>query len=341
MKRILMTASAIAVMAAVSPATAGTLDTVKERGAVRCGVSGESAGFSAPSDSGEWRGLDVDYCRAVAAAVFGDGSKVQFVALTSKERFAALQAGEIDVLSRTATWTLSRDTSLALNFVGALYYDGQGFMVNSAKLPDVKSAKDLAGATVCTNTGTTTELNMADYFKANGIAYQPLVFEKIEEVRLAYEGGRCDAYTTDQAALYAARAGFANPGEHTILPEVISREPLSPAVRQGDDQWFDIAKWTLFGLLNAEMMGVTKAKVEAMKASENPEIKRMLGQYPDSKLGADLGVSEDWVANIVAAVGNYGEMFERNLGSESQMKISRGLNRLWSDGGLHYAPPIR
>jgi general L-amino acid transport system substrate-binding protein len=324
-----------------SGAYAGTLDDVKAKGFVQCGVSTGLAGFSNPDDKGEWSGIDVDFCRAVAAAVFGDGSKVKFTALSAKERFTALQSGEVDVLSRNTTWTISRDSSLGFNFRTVTYYDGQGFMINSKKLSGITSALQLSGASVCVQTGTTTELNVADYFKANKMEYNPVVFEKLEEVNAAYDSGRCDVYTTDQSGLYAIRLTLKAPDEHMVLPEIISKEPLGPAVRQGDDQWFDIVSWTHYALINAEELGITQANVEEMKNSTSPDVKRVLGQEADTKIGTDLGLSNDWVVNIVKAVGNYGEMFERNVGQGSPLKIARGLNQLWTKGGLQYAPPIR
>ncbi|MDQ2634912.1 MAG: amino acid ABC transporter substrate-binding protein [Pseudomonadota bacterium] len=332
-------AAAFGMMA--SAASAATLDDVKAKGFVQCGVNTALAGFSAPDDKGEWTGLDVDFCRAVAAAIFADGTKVKFTPLSAKDRFTALQSGEVDVLSRNTTWTINRDTALGLNFAGITYFDGQGFMINAKKLPGVNSALQLSGASVCVQSGTTTELNLADYFKANNLEYNPVVFEKVEEANAAYDSGRCDAYTTDQSGLYGIRLTLANPGDHVVLPEIISKEPLGPAVRQGDDQWFDIVKWTYFALLNAEELGITKANVEEMKNSANPEIKRVLGVEAETKIGTDLGLTNDWVVNIVKAVGNYGEIFENNVGSGSPLKISRGINALWTKGGLQYAPPIR
>jgi general L-amino acid transport system substrate-binding protein len=332
--------AAFGVMA--SAASAATLDDVKAKGFVQCGVNAAGlAGFSAPDDKGEWKGLDVDYCRAVAAAIFGDGTKVKFTPLTAKDRFTALQSGEIDILSRNTTWTINRDTALGFNFAGITYYDGQGFMINAKKLPGVNSALQLSGASVCVQSGTTTELNLADYFKANNLEYSPVVFEKQEEADAAYDAGRCDAYTTDQSGLYSIRLKLAAPGDHVVLPEIISKEPLGPAVRQGDDQWFDIAKWTYYALLNAEELGITKANVEEMKTSPNPEIQRVLGVEAETKIGTDLGLTNDWVVNIVKAVGNYGEIFEANVGTGSPLKISRGINALWTKGGLQYGPPIR
>ena len=332
-------AATLGLMAA--SASASTLDDVKAKGFVQCGVSTGLAGFSAPDDKGEWKGLDSDFCRAVAAAVFGDGSKVKFTPLSAKERFTALQSGEIDVLSRNTTWTINRDTALGLNFAGVTYYDGQGFMINAKKLPGVNSALQLSGAAVCVQAGTTTELNLADYFKSNKMEYNPVVFEKLEEVNAAYDSGRCDVYTTDQSGLYGIRLTLTAPDDHVVLPEIISKEPLGPAVRQGDDQWFHIVRWTYYALVQAEELGITQANVEEMKNSANPEIKRVLGSEADTKIGTDLGLTNDWVVNIIKATGNYGELFERNVGAGSPLKIARGLNALWTKGGLQYAMPIR
>jgi general L-amino acid transport system substrate-binding protein len=326
---------------AASAASAATLDDVKARGHLKCGVNTSLAGFSAPNDKGEWTGLDVDFCRAVAAAIFGDGDKVNFTALSAKDRFTALQSGEVDVLSRNTTWTINRDTALGFNFAGVTYYDGQGFMINAKQLPGVNSALQLSGASVCVQAGTTTELNLADYFSANNMEYNPVVFEKFEEANAAYDAGRCDAYTTDQSGLYAVRLQMASPDDHVVLPEIISKEPLGPSVRQGDDQWFDIVKWTYFALLNAEEAGVTQANVEEMKNSTSPDIRRLLGTESETKIGTDLGLGNDWVVNIIKATGNYGEIFERNVGTGSPLKISRGVNALWTKGGLQYGMPIR
>ncbi|HEY5818158.1 MAG TPA: amino acid ABC transporter substrate-binding protein [Mesorhizobium sp.] len=326
---------------AATAAQADTLSDIKAKGFLQCGVNTGLAGFSAPNDKGEWTGLDVDYCRALAAAIFGDGTKVKYTALSAKDRFTALQSGEVDILSRNTTWTINRDTALGLNFAGVTYYDGQGFMVNAKKLPDVKSALQLSGAAVCVQSGTTTELNLADYFKANKMEYNPVVFEKVEEANAAYDSGRCDAYTTDQSGLYAIRLSMSAPDDHVVLPEIISKEPLGPAVRQGDDKFFDVAKWTYYALLNAEEAGITQANVEEMKASENPDIKRLLGAEAETKIGTDLGLDNAWVANIIKTTGNYGEIFERNVGAGSPLKIARGVNALWTKGGLQYGMPIR
>jgi general L-amino acid transport system substrate-binding protein len=341
MKRIakLTVAGAVALVgtAGVAAAQTKTLDTVKQRGSLSCGVNVGLAGFSQPDDKGNWTGLDVDYCKAIAAAVFGDPAKVKYVPTTAKERFTALQSGEIDVLIRNTTWTTARDSSLGLIFAGVNYYDGQGFMVKSSL--GVKSAKELNGATVCVQTGTTTELNLADYFKANKMTYKPVVFEKLDETVQAYLAGRCDVYTTDQSGLYSIRVQQPKPDDHVVLPEIISKEPLGPSVRQGDDQWLTVVKWVHYALLNAEEAGITQANVGEMLNSTNPEVKRILGK--DGELGKGLGLGNDFVVNIVKAVGNYGELFERNVGTGSRLKIARGLNNQWSKGGIQYAPPLR
>jgi general L-amino acid transport system substrate-binding protein len=332
---------AAALVVSAGAASAGTLDDVKTRGELRCGTNTGLAGFAAPNDKGEWSGFDVDLCRAVAAAIFDDPTKIKFTPTNAKERFTALQSGEIDLLSRNTTWTLSRDTSLGFNFAGVNYYDGQGFMINAKKLPNVKSALELSGASVCVQSGTTTELNLADFFRNNNMQYNPVVFEALEATEQAYDTGRCDVYTTDQSGLYSTRLKLAAPDDHVVLKEIISKEPLGPAVRQGDDQWFDVVKWTLNAMIIAEEFGITQANVEEMKASANPEVKRILGMEEGTKLGTDLGLTNDWVVRIVKHVGNYGEVFERNVGQGSPLKIARGLNALWNKGGLQYAPPIR
>lgn len=320
------------------PDAAGlTLKAVKQRGYLQCGVSQGLPGFSNPDDKGNWTGIDVDLCRAVAAAIFGDDSKVKYRPLSAKDRFTALQSGEIDILSRNTTWTMSRDTSLGFNFAGVIYYDGQGFMVPKAS--NITSAMQLDGATICTQTGTTTELNLADFFRSIGHAYKVLAFEKNDEVGAAYDEGRCDAYTTDASGLHAERLKLKVPGDHIILPEIISKEPLGPVVRQGDPQWEDIVRWTLNALINAEELGVTSANVEAMKSSDTPEIKRLLGT--EGAYGEAMGLDKDWAAKAIAATGNYGEIFERNVGEKTPLAISRGLNALWKNGGLLYAPPVR
>jgi general L-amino acid transport system substrate-binding protein len=326
---------------AATAAQAATLDDVKARGVLKCAVNTGLAGFAAPNDQGQFSGFDVDYCRAVSAAIFGDPDKVEYTPTTAKDRFEVLANGTVDMLARNTTWTLSRDTTLGLNFTGINYYDGQGFMINAKKIPGVNSALQLSGAAVCVQTGTTTELNLADYFKANNLEYKPVVFEKLEEVNAAYDSGRCDVYTTDQSGLYSIRLALTAPDDHVVLPEIISKEPLGPAVRQGDDQWMDVVKWVGNALVIAEELGITQANVDEMAASENPEIRRVLGGEANAKFGADLGLEEDWVVKIIKGVGNYGEIFERNIGQDSPLKIARGLNGLWSKGGLQYAPPIR
>jgi general L-amino acid transport system substrate-binding protein len=337
LKGVLAGAAALIATAGVASAQTKTLDTVKSRGSLSCGVNIGLAGFSQPDDKGNWTGLDVDYCKAIAAAVLGDATKVKYVPTTAKERFTALQSGEIDVLIRNTTWTTARDSSLGLIFAGVNYYDGQGFMVKASL--GVKTAKELNGATVCVQTGTTTELNLADYFKANKMTYKPVVFEKLDETLQAYLAGRCDVYTTDQSGLYSVRVQQPKPEDHVILPEIISKEPLGPSVRQGDDQWLTVVKWVHYALLNAEEAGITQANVAEMVNSTNPEIKRIVGK--DGELGKGLGLPNDFVVSIVKAVGNYGELFERNVGSGSRLKIARGLNKLWNNGGLQYAPPLR
>ncbi|XUM21096.1 amino acid ABC transporter substrate-binding protein [Bradyrhizobium oligotrophicum S58] len=338
MKRVTLALTlALAPVLASVGAQAETLKTVKDRGMLACGVSQGLPGFSNPDDKGNWTGLDVDVCRAIAAAIFNDPTKVKFVPLSAKDRFTALQSGEVDVLSRNTTWTLSRDTSLGANFAGITYYDGQGFMVKKAL--KVNSALELNSASVCVQTGTTTEQNLADYFKANKMKYEVIAFAGADETVKAYESGRCDVFTTDVSGLYAERLKLSNPADHVVLPEVISKEPLGPMVRHGDDQWFDIVKWTLFGLITAEEMGVTQANVDEMAKSDKPDFKRAFGT--DGNLGEQLGLTKDWFSRIVKAVGNYGEMYDRNVGTGSKLQIARGLNQLWNKGGLQYAPPIR
>ncbi|ERF85815.1 amino acid ABC transporter substrate-binding protein [Bradyrhizobium viridifuturi] len=330
---ILTAAAALSVQAA----SAQTLKTVKDRGQLSCGVSQGLPGFSAPDDKGNWTGIDVDVCRAIAAVVLDDPTKVKFVPLSAKDRFTALQSGEIDVLSRNTTWTVSRDTSLGANFTGVTYYDGQGFMVK--KSLKVNSALELNSASVCVQTGTTTEQNLADFFKGNNMKYEVIAFGSIDEAVKAYESGRCDVFTDDASGLYASRLKLASPADHIVLPEIISKEPLGPMVRHGDDQWFDIVKWTLFAMINAEELGITQKNVDTMLKSDKPEMKRVLGT--DGNLGEQLGLTKDWVVRIVKAVGNYGETFERNVGTGSPLGIARGVNNLWNKGGIQYAPPIR
>ncbi|HEX7787258.1 MAG TPA: amino acid ABC transporter substrate-binding protein [Methylomirabilota bacterium] len=323
---------------AVGVASAGTLDDVKKKGFLQCGVSQGNPGFSNPDTKGNWTGLDVDICRAVAAAIFGDAEKVKYTPTSAKERFTALQSGEVDVLSRTTTWTLVRDTALGLNWAGVNYYDGQGFMV--PKKLNVKSAKQLNGASVCVAIGTTTELNLADYFRANKMSYKPVTFEKADEVVAAYESGRCDVFTTDRSSLAAQRTKLKNPDAHVVLPEIISKEPLGPLVRHGDDQWLDIVRWSLYAMLEAEEYGVNSENVDQMKSSSNdPVVKRLLGVEGD--MGKNLGLGNDWAYNIIKKVGNYGESYERNVGPKTPLKLERGANALWKDGGLQYAMPVR
>ncbi|KTT51616.1 amino acid ABC transporter substrate-binding protein [Pseudomonas oryzihabitans] len=315
-----------------------TLDAVKNKGFVQCGVSDGLPGFSYTDSKGDYKGIDVDVCRAVAAAVFGDSTKVRFTPLTAKERFTALQSGEIDVLSRNTTWTSSRDGGMGLIFAGVTYYDGQGFLVN--KKLGVKSAKELDGATVCIQAGTTTELNLADYFRSNGMKFTPITYSTSDESAKSLEAGRCDVLTSDQSQLYAQRNKLSKPDDYVVLPEVISKEPLAPAVRRGDEDWLTVVKWSLFALVNAEELGLTSANVEAQaKDSKNPDVRRLLGA--DGEFGKDLKLPKDWAVKIVKQVGNYGEVFERNVGMGSDLKIKRGLNALWNAGGLQYAPPVR
>jgi general L-amino acid transport system substrate-binding protein len=338
MKRVsLVVTLALAAGLTAQAASAQTLKTVKDRGQLSCGVSQGLPGFSTPDDKGNWTGLDVDICRAIAAAIFNDASKIKFVPLSAKDRFTALQSGEIDVLSRNTTWTLSRDTSLGANFTGVTYYDGQGFLVK--KSLKVNSALELNSASVCVQTGTTTEQNLADYFKGNNMKYEVIAFASADETIKAYESGRCDVFTSDVSQLYAERLKLANAADHVVLPEVISKEPLGPMVRHGDDQWFDIVKWTLYAMVGAEELGVNQKNVDEMAKSDKPELKRAMGT--DGNLGEQLGLTKDWIIRIVKAVGNYGESFERNVGAGSKLGIARGLNQLWSKGGIQYAPPIR
>ena len=339
MKSILAAGAAVGVLSVVMPVQAQeTVNAVMERGALRCGVNTGLAGFSNPDSEGNWEGLDVDVCRAIAAAMLGDPDAVEFTPLTAQQRFTALQSGEVDVLSRNTTWTLTRDTSLGLNFAPVTFYDGQGFMV-PADL-GVTSALELSGATVCVQPGTTTELNLADYFRANEMEFEPVVIEQIDEVNAAFFAGRCDVYTTDASGLASIRATVApNPADYIILPEIISKEPLGPVVRHGDDQFFDIVKWTVYALIEAEELGVTSENLEEMMGSSNPSVQRLLGVTPG--MGEALGLSESWAHDAIAAVGNYGEIFERNVGVNTPLALERGINDLWTRGGLMYAMPIR
>ncbi len=328
-------AAAAAAMIGSGAAQAATVDDIKKNGVLKCGVSQGLPGFSNPDDKGNWKGIDVDYCRALAAAILGDATKVKYIPLSAKVRFTALQSGEIDVLSRNTTWTLTRDTSLGINFVGVLYYDGQGFMV--PKKLGVKSAKQLSGAAICTNTGTTTELNITDYFRANNMKYKVVAFENSNEVVAAYDAGRCDVFTTDRSGLAAERTKLKDPNAHIVLPEIISKEPLGPAVRQGDDQFANLARWVLNALVTAEELGVTSGNVDQMRSdSKNPEVKRLLGVQGD--FGKPLGVDKDWAYRAIKQVGNYAEVYDRNV---KPLGLERGLNALWNKGGILYSPPFR
>ncbi|PID49692.1 MAG: amino acid ABC transporter substrate-binding protein [Proteobacteria bacterium] len=333
----LIAATILTTVLAVPAVHAGeTLDAVKKKGFVQCGVNTPFPGFVNTSEDGEWSGLDVDVCRAVATAVFGDSTKLKYTPLTAKERFTALQSGEIDMLSRNTTWTLGRDNGLGLNFAGINYYDGQGFMVK--KELGVNSAKELDGASVCIQTGTTTELNLADYFRTQAMKYEPVAYDRLEETVKAFESGRCDVLTSDQSQLYSLRILMTDPESAIVLPEVISKEPLGPAVRNGDDEWFKVVRWSLYAMIEAEDLGLTSANIDKMAKSDNPAIQRFVGADGDA-----MGIPLDpkWAYNIIKQVGNYGESFERNVGQGSPLKISRGLNALWKDGGLQYSPPFR
>lgn len=331
------TALLCGVFTASVASAATTLESVKEKGHLQCGVTTGLPGFSQPDDEGNWTGIDVDTCRAVAAAVFGDPKAVQFTPLTAKERFTALQSGEIDMLSRNTTWTLTRDASLGLNFAGVNYYDGQGFLVK--KDLGVDEASQLSGATICIQAGTTTELNLADYFRAKGMDFKPLVFDTSEQTVQGFASGRCDVLTSDRSQLAALRSKLAEPDSAKILPETISKEPLGPVVRQGDDEWFNIVKWVLFTQINAEELGISSSNVDDMKKSDNPNIQRLLGT--DGDMGAKLGLPDDFGYAIVKGVGNYGEMYNRNVGPDTPLGLDRGLNALWTEGGIMYAPPVR
>jgi general L-amino acid transport system substrate-binding protein len=328
---------ALALIFMAQSAAAQTLKAVKNRGVLNCGSNGTLAGFGLPDANGKWVGLDVDLCRAVAAAIFNDAEKVKFVPLSAKDRFTALQSGEVDLLARDTTWTVSRDSSLGLNFAGVNYYDGQGFMVRKAL--NMNSALELNGASVCVQQGTTSELNLSDFFRTHNMELKSVTFATANEAVKAYDAGRCDAYTTDGSSLYSERLRLANANDHILLPEIISKEPLGPAVRQGDDQWFDIVKWTLFAMINAEELNITSKNIDEMKTSTNPDIKRFVGT--EGNYGEQLGLPKEWAVSIVKLVGNYGEVFEQNVGSGSRLKIDRGLNKLWNKGVIQYAPPIR
>ena len=333
--KIVLTLTAVGAMAFT--ATAGTLEDVKARGELRCVVSTGIAGFAYPDSGGTWKGFDIDFCRATAAAVLGDSSKIKAITSTGKTRFTKLNSGEGDVLWRNTTITFSRDVGVKLTFVGVNYYDGQGFMVR--KSLGVKSAKELDGASVCIQTGTTTELNLADFFRMNNMKYEAVPIETNSEARTAYLAKRCDSYTTDASGLYGSRVTFPNPDAHMILPEIISKEPLGPATRQGDDQWADIIRWVYNATVAAEELGVTSQNVLSMKSSTNPEIKRLLGV--EGSQGEELGLNKDWAYQIIKQIGNYGEIFERNIGINTPIGIVRGLNALWTNGGLQYSPPFR
>ncbi len=324
-------------VALTGPAFATTLESVRAEGVVKCGVNSGSPGFGAVNDDGEWSGFDIDYCRAIATAIFGDPKKVKFVPTTASDRFQALQSGAVDVLTRNTTWTMARDTTLNLAFAGVNYYDGQGFMVR--KSLGITSALELSKATICVQLGTTTELNLADYFKANNMQYSAVAKEKVEDVTADYAAERCMAFTADATALYGLRLTMTNPADHIVLPQVISKEPLGPAVRQGDEQWLNVVKWIHFALLNAEEYGVTSENVDEMRESTNGSVRRLLGV--EGEFGKAIGLPNDWAYRVIKQIGNYGEIFDRNLGSGSPLGIARGLNALWTQGGLQYAPPIR
>lgn len=337
MKTILALLAGATLALGASAAPAQTLKTVKDRGELVCGVSKGLPGFSAPDASGKWTGFDVDVCRGLAAAIFDDPAKVKFVPLSADERFPALKDGKVDVLSRNSTWTLEREAKLGLLFTAVNYYDGQGFLVRDAR--KVTSALELDKSKVCVQAGTTAEENTRDYFAANGMTLELVTLPTSTDLVKAYEDGKCDTLTTDVSQLYALRLTMAKPADHIVLPDVISKEPLGPVVRQGDEQWFNLVKWTVFAMINAEELGVASSTLDAALKSQKPEVKRLVGT--DGALGEQLGVSNDFVVRIVKAVGNYGESFERNVGAASKLGIPRGVNQLWSMGGIQYAPPVR
>lgn len=341
MKHFLWILTLAALASTTAHAADDTLTLVQERGYLQCGVSQGLPGFSNPDDRGNWQGMDVDVCRGIAAAIFGtstnSNAQVRYTPLSAKDRFTALQSGEIDLLSRNTTWSAHRDTALGLDFAAINYYDGQGFMV--LKSLGINSVNDLDGASICSNLGTTTELNVADYFRTHNLQYEIVTFEKADEAVAAYNANRCDAYTTDQSGLYAQRLKLTNPNAHMVLPEIISKEPLAPVVRQGDSRWSDIVRWVQYAMINAEEMGVTSANVDAMRNSKNPAIRRLLGA--DGTIGSNLGLPKTWAYAVIKQVGNYGESFERNVGINTPLKIERGVNALWTNGGLQYAPPVR
>jgi general L-amino acid transport system substrate-binding protein len=334
---VLMLVTLLVSLVPADGSDAQTLKAVKERGTLNCGVSQGLLGFSSMDDKSAWTGFDVDICRAVAAAIFGDPAKVAFMPLDATARFTALQSNTIDVLSRNSTWTMSREGSLGLMFVGVAYYDGQGFLVR--RDADIDTALQLSGKTVCTQAGTTSELNLSDYFRAKDMTLKVLAFDTAEESRKAYDDRKCDVLTSDISQLYAERLKLATPDGHLILPEVISKEPLGPAVRQGDDQWFNLIKWTLYSLINAEELGIKSATLDDALKSQNPDIRRLVGT--EGEFGEQMGLTKDWAARAVRAVGNYGEIYERNIGTQSRLSIPRGLNALWTRGGIQYAPPVR
>ncbi len=341
MKKVIMSTlvASASLFAFINQAHAGaTLDAIHKKGFVQCGISDGLPGFSYADAKGKYTGIDVDICRGVAAAIFGDATKVKYTPLTAKERFTALQSGEVDILSRNTTWTSSRDGGMGFLFAGVNYYDGIGFLTHSKA--DLKSATELDGATVCIQAGTDTELNVADYFKEHHMKYTPVTFDRSDESAKALESGRCDTLASDQSQLYALRIKLSKPAEYVVLPEVISKEPLGPVVRRGDDDWFSIVRWTLFAMLDAEEMGITSKNVDQLAAKPTtPDMAHLLGAEGD--FGKDLKLPKNWAYNIVKQVGNYGEVFERNVGQGSPLKIKRGLNRLWNQGGIQYAPPVR
>ncbi|MCK0196602.1 amino acid ABC transporter substrate-binding protein [Ancylobacter sp. 6x-1] len=333
----LMAAAGLVLAAGAAGAHADTLADVKAHGTLKCGVNQGLSGFSAPDDKGQWSGFDVDICKAVAAATLGDAAKVTYVPLSAEARFPALAKGEIDVLSRNSTWTMQRETGQKLLFPAVAYYDGQGFMVPASR--NLTSGLELSGSKVCTQAGTTSALNAKDYFAQNNMTLELVELPSVDEVAKAYEDGRCNAVTTDVSQLYALRQKLAKPADHIVLPDVISKEPLGPVVRQGDDVWFNIVKWSVFALVNAEELGISTETLAQAASSSKPDVKRFMGT--DGTFGPDLGLSKDWAVAIVKAVGNYGDVFERNVGARSKLAIPRGINQLWSAGGILYAPPIR
>jgi general L-amino acid transport system substrate-binding protein len=336
MKRIL--AAAALILGLSGSLHAATLDDIKARGSLNCGVNPNLQGFASKAEDGTWVGFDVDFCRALAAAVLGDAAKVNYVPLDAQKRFEALSSGAIDVLARNTTWTMERETKLPLRFPGISYHDGQGFIVK--KLLGVTSALNLSGASICFQTGTTSEANVEDFFREKEMVFQPVRFEKLDELIKAFDEGKCDTFTTDVSFLYAVRLRLTEPEDSMVLQDVISKEPLGPVIRQGDEQWFNIVRWTIFALVNAEEMGIKAASVELFKTeSKRADIRRLLGL--EGTFGADMGLDADWAARAIKATGNYGEIFERNLGVETPLQISRGINALWNAGGLLYAPPVR